>query len=77
MTLEEFIKNFAFQFDDTALEDIKSDTIYEALEEWSSLTALSVIAMIDQEYNVIIGAKEINDAKTVKGLFKIVKELKK
>ena len=77
MNLNKFIENFAFQFDDTPMEDIKYDTIYEEIDEWSSLTALSVIAMIDQDYDVGIGAKEIIEAETVEGLFKIVKELKK
>ena len=77
MNLNEFIENFAFQFDDTPMEDVKHDTIYEEIDEWSSLTALSVIAMIDQDYDVGIGAKEIIEGKTVEGLFKIVKELKK
>ena len=77
MNLNEYIENFAFQFDDTAIEDIKHDTIYEEIGEWSSLTALSVIAMIDHDYDVGIGAKEIIEGKTVEGLFKIVKELNK
>ena len=77
MNLNEFVENFAFQFDDTPTEDIKHDTIYEEIDEWSSLTALSVIAMIDQDYDVGIGAKEIIEAKTVEGLYKIVKELTK
>tara|TARA_B110000003_G_scaffold272376_1_gene308137 strand:+ start:576 stop:809 length:234 start_codon:yes stop_codon:yes gene_type:complete len=77
MNLNEFIENFALQFDDTPIEDIKQDTIYKDIDEWSSLTALSVIAMIDQDYNVGIGAKEIIQAETVEELFIIVKELKK
>ena len=68
MNLNEFVENFAFQFDDTPTEDIKHDTIYEEIDEWSSLTALSVIAMIDQDYDVGIGAKEIIEVlkKTIK-----------
>ena len=77
MSLNEFIKNFAFQFDETPMEEIKHDTIYEEIDEWSSLTALSVIAMIDQDYNVGLGSKEIIEANTVEDLYKIVKELKK
>ena len=77
MNLNEFIENFAFQFDDTPTEDIKHDTIYEEIDEWSSLTALSVIAMIDQEYGVGIGAKEIIESSTVEGLFNTVMQLKK
>ena len=77
MNLNEFIENFALQFDDTPFEDIKHDTIYKDIDEWSSLTALSVIAMIDQDYDVGIGAKEIIEAETVEELFIIVKKLKK
>lgn len=77
MNLNEFIENFGLQFDDTPIEDIKHDTIYKDIDEWSSLTALSVIAMIDQDYDVGIGAKEIIEAETVEELFIIVKELKK
>lgn len=77
MDLNEFIEKFAFQFDDTPVEDIKSDTVYEDLEEWSSLIALSVIAMVDQEYDVGIGAKEIIESTTVEGLFNTVMQLRK
>jgi acyl carrier protein len=77
MNLDEFIENFALQFDDTPIEDIKAETIYENLDEWSSLIALSVIAMIDQEYGAGIGAKEIIESNTVEGLFNTVKYIKK
>ncbi len=77
MDLNEFIKNFAYQFDDTDIEQIKAETIYEDLDEWSSLTALSVIAMIDDEYGVGIGSKEIIGSTTVQGLYDTVMQLKK
>lgn len=75
MSLNEFIENFAFQFDETPAEDIKPETVYEDLEEWSSLIALSVIAMVDQEYNIGIGAKEITECNTVEGLFNAILRL--
>ena len=77
MNLEDFINNFAQVLDETPAEDIKKDTIYEELDEWSSLTALLVIAMIDQDLGTSIGAKEIIGGGTVEGLYRIVKELKK
>ena len=76
MELNKFIENFAFQFDDTDIEDIKSETVYEDLEEWSSLIALSIIAMVDEEYDVGIGAKEIIESETVEGLFNTIKAKK-
>ena len=54
MELKEFIQNFADQFDDTDTSVFTQETKFKELEEWSSLTALSVIAMIDEEYDVKI-----------------------
>jgi acyl carrier protein len=73
MDLNKFIENFAFQFDDTPMEDFKPETIYEELDEWSSLNALSIIAMVDEEYEVGIGAKEIISSITIEGLFDTIK----
>lgn len=76
MDLSEFISNFADQFDDTDVSEIKSDTDFKALDEWSSMTALSVIAMIDAEYDVQIKGTDIRDSKTVEELFNKVKAIK-
>lgn len=73
MELVKFIENFAAQFDDTDPAEIKSDTLFHDLDEWSSLTALSIIAMADEEYDVTLKGNDINDAKTVEDLFNIVK----
>ena len=51
MELKDFIENFAAQFDDTDASEIKAETVFKELDEWSSLIALSVIAMADDEYN--------------------------
>ena len=38
-------------------DEITEKTIFIELEEWSSLTALSIIAMVDEEYGVKITGK--------------------
>lgn len=73
MEIKEFIENFAAQFDDTDPAEIKADTLFHDLDEWSSLTALSIIAMADEEYDVTLKGNDINDAKTVEDLFNIIK----
>ncbi len=73
MELNEFIENLADQFDDTVPSGIKADTAFKELDEWSSLVALSVIAMIDEEYNVTIKGDEIKNSETVEDLFNAVK----
>ena len=73
MNLNEFITNFAEQFDETDTSEIKADTKFKELDEWSSLIALSIIAMVDEEYDVIIKGADIKDSTTVEDLFNVVK----
>ncbi len=73
MELNEFIQNFAEQFDETDASEIKAETVFHDLDEWSSLIALSLIAMIDEEYDVTIKGDEMRSAVTVEDLYNIVK----
>ena len=76
MEIKDFIKNFAEQFDDIAIESIHVDTKFRELEEWSSLVALSVIAMVDEIYGVTINGEDMRNAQTVCDLFESVKNKK-
>ena len=73
MELKEFIENFASQFDDTDANEIKAETVFKELDEWSSLIALSVIAMVDEEYDVSLKGDDIRNASTIEDLFNTVK----
>ena len=65
MELQEFVENFANQFDETDPSEITTTTAFHNLEEWSSLTALSIIAMVDEEYDVTLKGDDIKNAVTV------------
>ena len=73
MELNQFIENFAAQFDDTELSDFKAETEFKKLEEWSSLTSLSIIAMVDEEYDTAIKGDDLKSALTIEALFEIMK----
>lgn len=73
MELKEFIENFAAQFEETEPNEITAITIFKDLDEWSSLTALSVIAMADEEYEVVLTGDDIRNSTTVNDLFELVK----
>ena len=73
MVLKDFIEKFAEQFDDTDASEIKGDTVFKELDEWSSLIALSVIAMVDEEYDITIKGDDIRNSTTVEDLFNAVK----
>lgn len=70
--METFIKNFAAQFDETEASEFIPNTVFKELEEWSSLLALSIIAMVDEEYEVKIKGEDIRNSKTIEDLYKIV-----
>lgn len=72
MEIQEFINNFASQFDDTDVSEFKADTAFRDLDEWSSFLALAIMAMIKSEYDVAVTAQEMRDAQTVQDLFNIV-----
>ena len=72
MDLDEFIGNVADQFDDTDPDEIKANTRFKELDEWSSLIALSIIAMVDDEYGVTIKGTDIRNSATVEDLFEFV-----
>ena len=73
MELKEFIENFAAQFDDTDASEFKGETKFRELDEWSSLIALSIIAMVDEEYDVTLQGEDIRAANTIEELYQIVK----
>ena len=73
MEIKEFIENFAEQFEDTDASEITATTEFKNLDEWSSLIALSVIAMVDEEYDVTLKGGDIRNSATVEDLFNVVK----
>lgn len=73
MELSKFIENFADQFDDTDSGEITASTAFHELDEYSSLIALSIIAMVDEEYDVQLKGDDMRSAVTVEDLFNIVK----
>lgn len=76
MELKDFIENFASQFDEMDAADLNAKTEFKTLEEWSSMMALSIIAMVDEEYDVRIKGEDIRQSLTIEDLFNIVKSRK-
>lgn len=72
MKQEDFLENFANQFDETDASEITFNTVFKGIDEWSSLLSLSIIAMCDEEYDVKIKGDDIRNAVTVEDLYNIV-----
>ena len=72
MELTDFIKNFAEQFDDTESSEIQCDTKFHELEEWSSLIAMGVIAMVKIQYGKSITGVELRTCVTVEDVYDLI-----
>lgn len=71
-SLEEFVELFAEQFDETDPSTINAVTAFHELEEWSSLIGLSVIAMVDEEFDVALKGDDVKTSITIEDLYKKV-----
>ena len=72
MEINDFIANFADQFENTEASELTAETKFRELDEWSSLLALSILAMVDEEYDVQLKGEEMRATNTIQELFDLV-----
>lgn len=72
MEIKEFIEKFAEQFDETPISALSPDTNFRELDEWSSLSALAILGMVDDEYDVQLKGNEMRAVNTIQELFDLV-----
>ena len=48
------------------------ETEFRSLDEWSSLISLSIIAMVDEEFDVALKGADVGNANTIEDLYNIV-----
>ena len=72
MTTENFIQELQDEvFMDTDIAQITLDATFKDLDEWSSLTALSLIAYFDMNLEKKISGDQIKNAVTIQDLYNI------
>lgn len=72
MEIKEFIEKFAEIFDDTDASTLSADTNFRELSEWSSLSALGVIAFADEEFDIELSGSELKKLNTIQQLFDFI-----
>ena len=72
MELQEFVEKFAEQFDETDASAFAAGTKFREIEEWSSLIGLSVIAMVDEEFDIALKGDDIKNANTIEDIYNTV-----
>jgi acyl carrier protein len=74
MDIEKFVREFADQYDETITDDFGPDTHFKENDEWSSMTALSIIAMVDDSYSVRLTGDDVRKSSTIQDIYNIVLE---
>ncbi|WP_152266605.1 acyl carrier protein [Agriterribacter humi] len=69
MDKNQFLQSFAEQFDETDPSAITMDARFKEIDEWSSMVALMIIAMVDENYNKKITGADLREANTIEQLF--------
>ena len=72
MKLVDFIEKFAEQFDDVDVEQLSSTTKFRELDGYTSLVALLIITMIDEEYDVTVTGDDMKQQATIGDLYNLV-----
>lgn len=72
MDIKNFVENFASLFTQSDKSVFSGETEFKKLPEWSSLLALSVIAMVEDEYDVLLKSTDIVGSATIQELFDVV-----
>ncbi|WP_303389941.1 acyl carrier protein [Bacteroides caecimuris] len=72
MEINEFIEKFAEIFDDTEASTLTPQTNFRELDEWSSLSALGVMALADEEFDVELSGVEMKKANTIQELYELI-----
>lgn len=75
MKINDFIENFVDALEIESCDNLTAETAFKELDEWDSLGALTLIAMIDAEYSITITNKHLRDVNTMQELFELVQSL--
>ncbi len=73
MDENKFLEDFASIFDDIVVSELTMDTEFKKLAEWSSLAALGLWAVMEEEYETELSSKDIEKSNTIKDIYNIIK----
>jgi acyl carrier protein len=76
MQINEFVKVFETIFEDVEKLKIEPTCEFKQLSYWDSLAVLNCIAIIEENYGVLLSANDIKGSKTVEDLYSIVHQKK-
>ncbi|MCB0401881.1 MAG: hypothetical protein KDD41_07345 [Flavobacteriales bacterium] len=69
MDIDGFIKKVEAEIEDLEPGTLTADKDYREIEQWSSMYALILIAMIDTEYGVTLTGEDLKKTYTLRDLY--------
>ena len=72
MEINDFITQFADQFEETDISEFVPETQFKTLDEWSSLTGLAILNMVKAKYGYPLTAAQLTNASTIQDLFLLI-----
>jgi acyl carrier protein len=72
MNIQLLIDQIESEFEEVVPGTIKPDSSFRELPGWSSMHALILIALIDNEYDILLTGAELKNLQTVQDLFDII-----
>lgn len=76
MTLEEFVIEIEDAFEIQERGTLLPDTDYKKFEEWDSMHALILIALIDTEFDLLVSGNDLKNLVTVREVYELIQERK-
>lgn len=76
ISIKEFIEKLEEEFDDVESGSLTNDTNYREIENWGSMHALIIIALVDTEWDVSLNGSDLKSTNTIQELYdKVVAKL--
>ena len=72
MDINHFIKILEEEFEDENIQKLNSETNFKDLDQWSSMYALIIIALIETEYGVLLNGEELSKVHSIDELFQLI-----
>lgn len=76
MDIQDFIEKFAEAVEIENASGLNENTQFQELDDWSSLGALSTIAMVEEDFGIVLKGEEIRNCNTIGDIFKIIQSKK-
>ena len=74
MDTKDFIEKFAEAIELDEFDTLTGETKFRKLPEWDSLSYLSVIAMMDEEYDTQIESSDFKKLETINDIINFIEE---